>query len=190
MREVRVYMTELNTDTHAAQHAAGRALLRRALADAGLSPDLAVCADANGKPYLPDAPGFHFSIAHSGARAVCAVSDMPLGCDLERERVLKHDISRRVCTDAERAALRTNADLFALWTGKEAAVKAVGLGLRLPPASFAVGLAETASLTVGGTDCVLRRLPPENGWHLAVCTVGREDFCLRTIPTVASQPEK
>ena len=66
-------------------------------------------------------------------------------------------------------------------------VGGVGLGLRLPLASFAVGLAETASLTVGGTDCVLRRLPPENGWHLAVCAVGKKDFVLQTVAIKVKQ---
>ena len=185
MREVRVYHTELNEATHAAQHAAGRALLRCALADAGLAPELAVAVDRNGKPFLPDAPGFHFSISHCGERVVCAVADVPVGCDLERERVLKHDITRRVCTPTERAAIRTNADLFALWTGKEAAVKAVGLGLRLPLSALEIGLAETAYLMVNGADCVLHRTVSEDGWHLAVCVVGCEEFCLQLIPTVA-----
>lgn len=185
MREVRVYTIELQESTHAAQHAAGRALLRRALADAGLPPGLDVMNDANGKPYLPGAPGFHFSIAHCGARAVCAAADVPVGCDLERERMLKHDITRRVCTPSEREGIRTNADLFALWTGKEAAVKAVGLGLRLPLSAVEVGLAEAACITVDGVPCVLRRTASENGWHLAVCAVGGEDFALRLIPTIA-----
>lgn len=185
MREVRVYHTELRESSHAAQHAAGRALLRCALADSGHPTDLAVAVDAYGKPYLPAAPDFHFSIAHCGTRVICAVSDVPVGCDLERERVLKHDISRRICTDAERNAIRTNADLFTLWTGKEAAVKAIGRGLRIGTASVEVGLAETCHLSVGGVDCTLRRQPPADGWHLAICTVGTEDFTLRLIPTVA-----
>ena len=185
MREVRVYHTELGESTHAAQHAAGRALLRRALADQDLPADLAVAVDSDGKPYLPDAPGFHFSIAHCGTRVICAVSDVPVGCDLERERMLKHDISRRICTASERDAIRTNADLFTLWTGKEAAVKAVGRGLRIGAASVEVGLAETCRVTADGVLCTLHRLPPVDGWHLAVCTVGPEDFVLRLIPTVA-----
>ena len=185
MREVRVYHTELNEATHAAQHAAGRALLRCALADAGLSPDLALAVDRNGKPFLPDASGFHFSISHCGERVVCAVADVPVGCDVERERPLRRDITHRICTDSERAMIRTNADLFALWTGKEAAVKAVGLGLRLPISALEIGLAETAYLMVNGADCVLHRTVSEDGWHLAVCVVGREEFCLQLIPTVA-----
>ena len=185
MREVRVYMTELHTDTHAAQHEAGRALLRRALADGGASPDFAVEIDANGKPFLPDAPDFHFSIAHCGNRVVCAVSDVPVGCDLERERVLKRDISRRICSNAERAAVRSNTDLFMLWTGKEAVLKAIGLGLRLPLSGIEVGLAERVHLAVNDTSCVLRRTKPEVDWHLAICVVGMDDFAIQLIPTVA-----
>ena len=185
MREVRVYTTELNKSTHAEQHEAGRALLRRALADGEISPDLAVEIDSNGKPFLPDAPDFHFSIAHCGNRVVCAVSDVPVGCDLERERVLKRDISRRICSDAECAAVRSSADLFTLWTGKEAVLKAIGLGLRLPLSGIEVGLAETVHLAVNDTPCVLRRTKMEDGWHLAICVVGMDDFAIQLIPTVA-----
>lgn len=184
MREVKLYFAACAGD-HAAQHAAGRALLARALADGGLCPALPVAVDPNGKPFLPDAPGFHFSIAHCGERVICAVADCPVGADLERERPLRHDITARICTPAERAALRTMADRFALWTGKEAAVKAVGLGLRLPPRTVEVGLAEAREIAVDGVRCFLRRPAPVDGWHLAVCLADPHEFRLRTIPTIA-----
>ena len=116
---------------------------------------------------------------------VCAVSDAPVGCDLERARVLKRDISRRICSDAERAAVRSNTDLFTLWTGKEAVLKAIGLGLRLPLSGIEVGLAERVHLAVNDTSCVLRRTKMEDDWNLAICVVGMDDFAIQLIPTVA-----
>ena len=184
MREVKLYLASC-ADNHAEQHAAGRALLARALADAGLSPALPVAADASGKPFLPDAPGLHFSIAHCGERVVCAVAGCPVGADLERERALRYDIAERICTSAERAVLRTDADRFALWTGKEAAVKAVGLGLRLPLRTVEVGLEEARTVEVDGIRCFLRRPAPVDGWHLAVCLAGSQEFKLITIPAIA-----
>ena len=184
MREVKLYLAAC-ADTHAAQHAAGRTLLARALADAGLSPGLPAETDANGKPFLPDAPGFHFSIAHCGERVVCAVADCPVGADLERERPLRHDIAERICTPAERAALRTAADRFVLWTGKEAAVKAAGLGLRLPLRTVEVGLETARTVEIDGVRCFLRRPAPADGWHLAVCLAGPDEFKLIMIPAIA-----
>lgn len=185
MREVILYQAVLAEGTHAAQHAAGRVLLARALRDARLDPALPVQTGAHGKPYLPGAPGFHFSIAHCGARVICAVADCPVGADLERERPLRRDIAPKICTPAEREAVRGPSDLFALWTGKEAAVKAVGLGFALPPRAVEVGLDEARALSVGGTPCFLRRLPPEDGWHLAVCLTGGKEFRFHLISPIA-----
>ncbi len=185
MRTVLLYHTELDTDSYAAQHAAGRALLRQALAAAGLSPDLPVCTDAQGKPVLPDAPGFCFSIAHCRNRVICAVSDRPIGCDLERERTLKRELAPRICTPHERAILRTNADLFQIWVGKEAVLKAAGMGLRRPLGALEVGLDDRCTVNLDGAPYTLRRVPQADGWHLAVCLAGAQDFIVRRIPTIA-----
>ena len=37
----------------------------------------------SGMPYFKNRPDLHFSLSHSGERAMCAVSDSPIGCDVE-----------------------------------------------------------------------------------------------------------
>ena len=43
---------------------------------------LDIAANENGQPYLTAAPDVHFSLSHSAAWAVCAVSDHPVGVDI------------------------------------------------------------------------------------------------------------
>ena len=41
-------------------------------------------AGVHGKPAAAGLPGFHFNISHSGGIGVCALSDRPVGADLQR----------------------------------------------------------------------------------------------------------
>jgi len=83
-----------------------------------------------GKPGWADGPPF--SIAHSAGYAVCAVAPagMQLGVDIEPLGRVRDATLRLVTTAAERAQLAGGAaDATALWTCKEAVLKAAGAGL-------------------------------------------------------------
>ena len=55
-----------------------------AIRQAGFSEsELKIAYGENGKPYFKNDLDFHFSLSHSGERAMCAVSDEPIGCDVE-----------------------------------------------------------------------------------------------------------
>lgn len=71
--------------------------------------------DENGKPYVKNAP-FHFSLSHSGDYAVCAISDSPVGVDIEQERELTEKFKKRF------------AETILQWTKKEAKGKLTGNG--------------------------------------------------------------
>ena len=58
--------------------------------------------DEKGRPYFPDLPEVHFSIAHSGDMAICAVSDVPVGVDIQEWRELKADVAGRFFHPAEK----------------------------------------------------------------------------------------
>jgi 4'-phosphopantetheinyl transferase len=95
----------------------------------------------NGKPSLVpqrNGPTLQFSVSHSNDCCMVAVRlDQPIGIDVERLRDLPRaiDIAQTYFAPAERRALnglRGTAQrdaFFALWTYKEAAVKALGIGL-------------------------------------------------------------
>ena len=119
-------------------------LLDRLLADAGFPPAGAFAFGEQGKPYLPDRPGVHFSLSHSGDRVLCALSEAGIGCDVEGPRRCELALSRRFFHPDETAWLfalpprEQDAAFRRLWTLKESYVKAVGLGLSLPLDAFRI----------------------------------------------------
>ncbi len=118
---------------HAARrYTAGRAAMRRVLAALrGVSAaELVFTTGRNGKPSLPGGP--EFNLSHSGAVALFAVADFPLGIDIEAVRPLEHGIATLVFTAAEQLMLAglsgTQRDTMIIrgWTRKEAVIKAQG----------------------------------------------------------------
>jgi 4'-phosphopantetheinyl transferase len=134
-----------------------RAALRRILAgETGRAPHaLAIDYGAHGKPRLPDHPGLHFNLSHSGEFAVIATSTLgEVGIDLEalRPRSDLLPVARRFFAAHEADAVaacegeaRSRAFLR-LWTRKEAVLKATGRGIGV----------ETRVIAVGVDDCMPR----------------------------------
>lgn len=111
----------------------GKRLLQRVLREAGRTSDLiGVRWSEHGRPTLPG--GGDFSIAHSQLLVGCAWSATGrLGFDLEPVRAFDPDDLGRVLTARELASIAAAADsdaeLFRIWTTKEAVVKADGRGV-------------------------------------------------------------
>lgn len=135
-----------------AMFATGRAAVRRLLGSyAGAAPAaVRLVLSSRGQPLpAPDSPaaGLNFSVSHSGGRVVLAFSrGFAVGVDIEfiRPKVEIEAIVRRYFSPLEAepflslpAARRTEA-FFAVWTRKEAFVKARGEGLTCPLDAFAV----------------------------------------------------
>lgn len=124
-----------------AQHAVGRALLRVVAARAaGCAPGrVEVALTESGKPWLPQVPGLHVSLAHTGRTvALAACPAAPVGVDIEPPRPQIPDARRLVqrrFAAAEASAVAdmpeaTFADWFVrAWTVKEAVGKALGTGV-------------------------------------------------------------
>ena len=71
--------------------------------------------EEKGKPYIEGNP-FYFSLSHSGDYAVCAISDSPVGVDVEKEKELSEKIKNRFAKN------------ILEWTKKEAKGKLTGEG--------------------------------------------------------------
>lgn len=103
---------------------------------------LAISVAEGGKPYLVSEPGIHFSLSHSGGWAVCAVSDHPVGVDIEQCEPGRRDVAARFFHPEEVRHLNTllpsarDDAFYKLWTLKESFVKTTGRGLDLPLRSF------------------------------------------------------
>jgi 4'-phosphopantetheinyl transferase len=131
-----------------------RGLARTVLASyTGLAPsELRFAADAFGKPVLLAPVGkshLHFNLSHSHGVIVCAAAiERQVGIDVEDAgRTLEClDLAERYFAAAEYAHLRNlrgaerQATFFAIWTLKEAFVKAIGQGLSFALDSFAFEL--------------------------------------------------
>ena len=116
----------------------------------GLDPKAAVLkyGDYN-KPYLPDRPGLHFNLTHSGKFAGGVWGGFPVGIDIEQVDKLREGVAGRFFHRGERmwleglscGAERTKG-FFRLWVLKESFIKATGLGMRLPLNEFQILIEE------------------------------------------------
>ena len=111
----------------------------------GLEPLPELTLWERGKPYFSHLPRRQFNLSHSGTLALCALSDRPVGVDIQVVRPAWRDsLMDRSCTPGERAWLRSRQDrpeeCAALGAAKECLGKQSGGGLPYPPARLAVSL--------------------------------------------------
>lgn len=107
------------------------AMLREAGAE-----DLTLAYTAQGKPFLKHHPAIHFNLSHGGEMAVCAVSDRPVGADIEPLLPYDAEMAAFAFSPAERRWLAEQADaslaFTRLWVIKESYLKCLGSGLSYP----------------------------------------------------------
>ncbi|MFE7649424.1 4'-phosphopantetheinyl transferase family protein [Streptomyces phaeoluteigriseus] len=111
------------------------------------------CGGPHGRPVLRPGPGdrghgpaVHFSLSHSGGRALVAVATVPVGVDIQRTPPAR---TAQVCAPrlhpGERAELedlpqdRLGTAFGQLWARKEAYLKGIGTGLQRPPRADYLG---------------------------------------------------
>lgn len=165
------------------EHLSGRAQAYDLLAQAvrlcwGLDRLPEICREKRGKPFFPAFPQYCFNLSHSGSLALCALSQRPVGVDIQVIRsAWSPRLLERSCSPAERAWLSRRgdrpADFTALWACKESAAKESGYGLPYPPSRLEVPLPEEDApfrpqslYTLEGR---LLRVYEGTGWRAAVC---------------------
>lgn len=146
------------------------------------------CTRYHGRPQVK-ARGFplHVSVSHSEDRvAVAVTTEGPLGVDVEAVPADPvDDLARCALTEAELAVLERvpqegRYEAFAkVWVRKEAALKATGHGLRVPPTEVAVSGPEEEPALLGWPldvppgDVRFRVLSPGTGYVAAVAVITR-----------------
>lgn len=146
--------------------------------DYGLD-EITIERDRYGKPFLKQGDLF-FNVSHSGDYLAAAVSEKPVGIDLERIRQVKEGMYRKVVRPEEQVLIGTDRtrDFIRLWTLKESFVKAEGYGMRIPFKKYYFSREENRL-------CVYyegKKAPwifhvkelPEEGYFLSVCGMERE----------------
>ena len=81
-----------------------------------------------GKPYVRGNDIF-FNISHSGNYAAAAVSDKPVGIDIEVIKGRGHQALLKKFSEAERSEIKGEADFLKHFTAREAYVKYKGVSL-------------------------------------------------------------
>ena len=127
-------------------------LMEEVLKQHGFSAEK-VTIGANGKP---ECEGVYFNLSHSGDMVLCAVSDVPVGCDLEKVFDAPLEVADRYFSEKERRYIEEvqnfpeiNRRFFRLWTMKESYLKMTGEGMNLSPERIEIDI---------GTLTVLRDL--------------------------------
>lgn len=119
----------------------GEMLVKELLAEEGISATIE--SAENGRPYIENDLRF-ISISHSNAAVVAAVSDSPIGVDIEQIKPVNPRLVKRICTTEEEAFINlsdgelsgqliteetTLERFFNIWTAKEAWFKKQGTGI-------------------------------------------------------------
>lgn len=89
--------------------------------------------EQNGKPYLRDYLDIHFNISHCPHGCVCAISDSPIGVDIQDIRPFSQPIAERCCSKAELGLLKRSTnpalEFTKMWVMKESYLKMKGTGI-------------------------------------------------------------
>ncbi len=119
----------------------------------------------HGKPYFENLPDFHFNISHSGNIQLIAISNRPIGVDVQRLKSVNLNVAKRFCEDEYGYITECDSDyrLIEIWTKKEAYLKYLGDGLHKGLNSFSVFKTDTPIKTFKKDDYII-----------SVC--GTEDF--------------
>lgn len=171
------------------EHELGQKLLSIGLKDLyGICPEaykeLVILKGEHGKPYLKDFPHIHYNISHTDGMVACGIGDKELGIDVERIRPFRHNILRKVFSDAERCRMEQIPEeehcryFFQIWTLKESYVKAVGCGITFPLPNVSFEWREGASPVCSIPGTSFQQTLLEGGYVLSVCTLGEEEMKL------------
>ena len=104
--------------------------------------------DGWGKPQVLSKPNVHVNLSRSGSHLVVAIGSRPVGVDIEvvRRVVDRMALATLHLTPFERGKVlaadedRRDEMFLVAWTRKEACAKAIGAGLRIPPALIESGV--------------------------------------------------
>ncbi len=110
----------------------------------GITNDSEIGYGPQGKPFLVNHKT-EFNLSHGGNYVILVTDNNPVGVDIEKIESFDESVAHRCFTADECATLFAEKDIakqqelfYTLWTGKEAIMKATGLGLSFDPQSFSL----------------------------------------------------
>ncbi|NWL86332.1 phosphopantetheine-protein transferase [Paenibacillus sp. 79R4] len=142
--------------------------------------ELRIMQNAYGKPMLPGNEGLFFNHSHSGQWIVSALSDAPVGIDIEQRsdidlRIADRFFSAQEVMDLREIPAEARSDyFFELWTLKESYIKADGRGLSLPLSSFTIRKQRghiQLDTENSFRSCFFKQYTPDPLYKMAVCAL-------------------
>ncbi len=129
------------------------AVVEKALSYAGCA-DEEIRITKKGKPYVD---GCFFNLSHTGEVAVCAVSGVEVGIDIEKPRKFDDALVKKAFTKNEIERVKDSdcaPELVytKLWTVKESVMKWLGEGLSLMPEFIEVDISDTIKVKIINDD--------------------------------------
>lgn len=121
-------------------------LLRLALKNCGVNVENEdVVFKVNQKPFLKNNKKIFYNLSHSHNVVMCIVSDVEVGCDVEKVSKVDLKIAGRYFFNTEYELINSQKEyekkidmFFKLWTLKESFMKVTGLGFKLPLNDFCI----------------------------------------------------
>lgn len=87
----------------------------------------------HGKPSIVGHPEIHFNLSHCRKGVICAISDQPVGVDIEEIGRYKDSLVNYTMNEDEAKSINTSSRpdiaFVSLWTMKEAYLKLIGTGI-------------------------------------------------------------
>lgn len=152
------------------------------------SGDIKIARGEYGKPELIYPKGCFFNISHSGDYVVCAVSDKPVGIDIQEKSRDCIDIAQRYfAPDEYKYIINLPEDLrlgafYEIWSLKESYIKALGMGLHKSLGSFQIMLSN-------GEIAVKDSEPQQLEWKLSRFCLENDYFLAVTASDIAGEVE-
>lgn len=124
----------------------------------------------------PEIRGLFFNLSHSHDYILCAVSEKPVGCDIEKVDLLRPRVAERYFTAYETDYLNQGSDeekaeeFYRIWTMKESFTKMTGEGIQsgLKRCEFRMGDAVHVFLDGERYNCHMKEYNLE-GYKVSVC---------------------
>lgn len=156
--------------TKEARHGAAWRLLESSLqTNYHLDPsELEFSRNENGKPYLVSHPHIFFSLSHAEDCAVCAISEYPIGIDVEKIHPVSVRMKENVLSLPRNA---TDEEALLRWTALESYIKCIG------GSGFKVTWTDIAP-KIRGADCTIARCSDllDERYIVTSCSLRKKPF--------------
>ena len=133
-----------------------------------------ILKDKNGKPFFEGREDINFSLSHSGDYVMCALSDEPVGADIQEIKQLSPQMIKRVFTEGE----LNNADPINLWCLKESFIKLQGL---LDRQYSKIEFIRDGDNYTGPENCKGKVIDCIDGYIMAVCSYKNKNVIVSTL---------